>query len=57
MLRLTKKERNEVFPAIERKGLNPQRFSWTNHVSNFVAVYEEHYYQAVSGHRPEPARL
>jgi hypothetical protein len=55
MLKLTKKERNEVFTAIERKGLDPQRFSWTTHISNFVTVYEEHYYQAVSGHRPEQA--
>jgi len=55
MLKLTKKERNEVFTAIERKGLDPQRFSWTTHVSKFVTVYEEHYYQAVSGNRPEQA--
>ncbi len=55
MLKLTKKERNEVFAAIERKGLDPQRFSWTTHISNFVTVYEEHYYQSVSGHRPEQA--
>jgi len=55
MLKLTKRERNEVFAAIERKGLDPQRFSWTTHISNFVTRYEEHYYQAVSGQRPEPA--
>jgi hypothetical protein len=55
MLKLTKKDKNEVFMAIERKGLDPRRFSWTTHVSKFVTVYEEHYYQAVSGYRPEPA--
>src|SRR5205807_2172000 len=49
------KERNEIFTMIERKGLDPQRFSWETHVSKFVTVYEQHYYQAVSGDRPEPA--
>jgi hypothetical protein len=55
MLKLTKKERNEIFAMIEGKGLDPHRFRWDTHISEFVTVYEEHYYQAVSGHRPEPA--
>ena len=55
MLKLTKKERNEIFAIIERTGLELARFSWQTHTSNFVTRYEEHYYQAVSGHRSEPA--
>src|SRR3954463_16770318 len=55
MLKLTKKERNEIFTTIERKGLEPSRFSWQTHTSKFVTRYEEHCYQAVSGHRPETA--
>jgi hypothetical protein len=57
MLKLTKNEKNEIFTMIERKGLDPQHFSWETHISKFVTVYEEHYYQAVSGHRPESAEV
>jgi hypothetical protein len=55
MLQLTKRDRNEIFTWVKNSGLNPSLFSWEIHPSNFVQVYEESFYQAVSGYRPDGA--
>ena len=55
MLNLTKQQKNEIFKTIERKGLNPNLFSWEVHQSKFVRIFRRSAYEAASGYEPDSA--
>jgi hypothetical protein len=51
MLSLTKKEKNDIFVAIEKTGLDPHKFRWEIRPSNLIQVYRRHeVYDALSGY-------
>ena len=56
MLSLTKKEKNDIFVAIEKTGLDPHKFQWEIRPSSLIQVYHRHpAYDALSGYEPDMA--